>query len=95
MYGLAGNVYYEVPALLGGDLAKSEEFFRKGIELDARYTMLRVGLGKTLIKLGRSDEARKELTAVVEEKAPRNLADWTMKDVPEAKRLLAEITKGS
>jgi tetratricopeptide (TPR) repeat protein len=95
VYVLAGNVYYEVPALLGGDLAKSEELFRKGIELDARYTMLRVGLGKTLIKLGRPDEARRELTAVVEEKAPRNLADWTMKDVPEAKRLLAEINKGS
>jgi len=95
VYVLAGSVNYEVPALLGGDLAKSEELFRKGIELDARYTMLRVGLGKTLIKLGRSDEARKELTAVVEEKAPRNPADWTMKDVPEAKRLLAEITKGS
>ena len=94
-YVLAGNVYYEVPGLLGGDLAKAEEFFRKGIELDPRYTMLRVGLGKTLIKLGRSDEARRELTAVVEEKAPRNLADWTMKDVPEAKRLLAGITKGS
>ena len=95
VYVLAGSVYYEVPALLGGDLAKSEELFRKGIELDARYTMLRVGLGKTLIKLGRPDEARKELTAVVDEKAPRNPADWTMKDVPEAKRLLAEITKGS
>jgi len=95
VYVLAGSVYYEVPALLGGDLAKSEEFFRKGLELAPRYTMLRVGLGKTLIKLGRSDEARKELTAVLEEKAPLNLADWTMKDVPDAKRLLAEIAKGS
>jgi tetratricopeptide (TPR) repeat protein len=95
VYVLAGSVYYEVPALLGGDLAKSEEYFRKGLELSPRYTMLRVGLGKTLIKLGRSDEARKELTAVVEEKAPLNLADWTVKDVPDAKRLLAEIAKGS
>jgi tetratricopeptide (TPR) repeat protein len=94
VYVLAGSVYYEVPALLGGDLAKSEEYFRKGIELSPRYTMLRVGLAKTLIKLGRPDEARKELVAVVEEKTPLNLADWTMKDVPEAKRLLAEIGKG-
>ena len=62
--------HYEVPALLGGDLAKAEELFRKGTELDARYTMLRVGLGKTL-------------------------TDWTMKDAPDAKRLLAEINKGS
>jgi tetratricopeptide (TPR) repeat protein len=94
-YVLAGNVYYEVPALLGGDLAKAEELFRKGLELDPRYTMLRVGLGKTLIKRGRADEARRELTTVLEEKAPRNLADWTMKDVPEAKRLLGELAKGS
>jgi tetratricopeptide (TPR) repeat protein len=34
-YALAGNVYYEVPALLGGDLAKAEAAFRKGLELDA------------------------------------------------------------
>jgi tetratricopeptide (TPR) repeat protein len=94
-YVLAGNVYYEVPPLLGGDLAKAEEFFRKGIELDPRYTMLRLGLGKTLIKLGRPDEARQELTAVVEEKAPRNLADWTVKDAPEARRLLEGMKPGA
>jgi len=94
VYVLAGTVNYEVPALLGGDLARAEELFRKGIELDPRYTMLRVGLGKTLIKRGRPDEARRELTAVVEEKAPRNLADWTVKDVPEAKRLLEDLKPG-
>jgi len=87
-YVLAGNVYYEVPGLLGGDLGKAEELFRKGIELSPRYTMLRVGLAKTLIKRGRPEEARKELTAVVDEKSPLNPADWTMKDVPEARRLL-------
>jgi len=91
VYVLAGTVYYEVPALLGGDLAKSEEMFRKGLELSPRYTMLRVGLGKTLIKRGQADEARRELTAVIEEKSPLNLADWTVKDVPEAKRLLEGI----
>lgn len=95
VYVLAGNVYYEVPGLLGGDLAKSEEMFRKGLELDPKYTMLRVGLGKTLIKRGRPEEARRELLAVVEETSPRNLADWTVKDVPEAKRLLEGIKTGS
>jgi predicted Zn-dependent protease len=88
VYALAGNVYYEVPGLLGGDLARAEEMFRKGLDLDPKYTMLRVGLGKTLIKRGKADEARRELTAVIGETAPRNLADWTVKDVPEARRLL-------
>src|SRR5262249_52351228 len=95
VYVLAGNVYYEVPAVLGGDLEKAEEMFRKGLDLDPKYTMLRLGLGKTLLKRGRVDEARRELTAIVEETAPRNPADWTMKDMPEAKRLLDGIKTGS
>jgi len=95
VYALAGNVYYEIPAVFGGDLAKAEAMFRTGLAQDPRYTMLRVGLGKTLIKRGRRDEARRELTAVLEERAPRNPADWTVKDVPEARRLLEGLRAGT
>jgi predicted Zn-dependent protease len=95
VYALAGNVYYEVPGLFGGDLAKAEEMFRTGLAQDPRYTVMRVGLGKTLIKRGRRGEARRELTAVLEERAPRNPADWTVKDVPEARRLLETLRAGS
>lgn len=91
VYALAGNVYYEVPALLGGDLAKAEEMFRTGLVQDPHYTVLRVGLGKTLLKRGRRDEARRELAAVLDERSPRNPADWTMKDAPEAQRLLESL----
>lgn len=87
-YVLAGTVYYEVPGLFGGDLEKSERLFRAGLEVDGRLTGLRVGLARTLIKRGRSPEARRELQAVLDEKAPSNPADWTLKDAPEARRLL-------
>jgi tetratricopeptide (TPR) repeat protein len=90
-YALAGNVNYEVPGLLGGDLDRAEEMFRRGLALDPRFTGLRVGLAKTLAKKGRAAEARAELTAVLEERAPTNPADWTVKDVPEARRLLATL----
>jgi tetratricopeptide (TPR) repeat protein len=90
-YVLAGTVYYEVPGLFGGDLEKSERLFRKGLEVDARLTGLRVGLARTLIKRGRIPEARRELQAVLDEKTPSNPADWTLKDAPEARRLLAEL----
>ncbi len=90
-YSLAGSVYYEVPPLFGGDLDKSEEMFRKGLELDPRFTGLRIGLAKTLIKRRRLDEARRELQAVLDEKEPRDLADWTMKDVKEARELLGSL----
>ena len=91
VYSLAGNVSYEVPGLLGGDLARAEAMFRKGLELDPHFTGMRVGLAKTLIKVGRRAEAHRELDAVLQDKAPSNPADWTVKDVPEARRVLASL----
>ncbi len=95
VYALAGNVYYEVPSMLGGGLDQAERMFRKGLALDPRFTSMRVGLAKTLIKEGRTAEARKELHAVLDEKAPRNLADWTMKDSKRARELLESLDEKS
>jgi len=92
VYSLAGNVYYEVPGLLGGDLRKAEEMFRRGLEQDPKFTGIRVGLGKTLITLGRVAEGRREVQAVLDERAPTSLADWTLKDSREARALLDAIT---
>jgi tetratricopeptide (TPR) repeat protein len=90
-YALAANVYYEVPPLLGGDLERAEQMFRKGLALAPRFTAMRVGLAKTLIKKGRLAEARKELQAVLDEQAPENVADWTTKDSRRARELLESI----
>jgi len=90
-YVLAGTVYYEVPGLFGGDLEKSEALFRRGLEVDPRFTGLHLGLARTLIKRGRIAEARRELEAVLGEKAPANRADWTLKDAPQARALLASL----
>src|SRR5260370_29261535 len=88
-YVLAGTVYCEVPGLFGGDLEKSEAIFRRGLEVDPRFTALRVGLARTLIKRGRIPEARREVQAVLDQKSPGHLADWTLKDAPAAPALLA------
>jgi tetratricopeptide (TPR) repeat protein len=94
-YALAANVYYEVPPLLGGDLDRAEQMFRKGLALAPRFTAMRVGLAKTLIKKGHLPEARKELQAVLDEKAPDNLADWTTKDSKRARELLESLREKS
>ncbi len=91
VYSLAGNVFYEVPSIFGGDIGKAEQMFRTGLERDSKFTGMRVGLAKTLIKEGRIPEARRELEAVLEEKEPRNLADWVMKDSRLARRLLDSV----
>lgn len=90
-YALAGNVLYEVPALLGGDLDRAEQMFRKGLELEPRFTAMRVGLGKVLIKQGRTAEARRELQAVLDETSPENPAHWTLRDTRNARALLVSI----
>lgn len=90
-YSLAGNFYYEVPSFLGGDVHKAEAMFRKGLEQDPTFTELRVGLAKTLISQRRIDGARQELQAVLDEKQPRNLAYWTLKDSKEALELLHSV----
>jgi tetratricopeptide (TPR) repeat protein len=91
VYALAGNVSLEVPRLLGGDLEHAEAMFRKGLELDPRFTGNRVGLAKVLIKQGRIPEARRELETVLAETAPTNPAEWTLKDAKDARALLASL----
>ena len=84
-------MYYEVPRIFGGDLDRAEQMFRQGLTQDPKFTGLRVGLGKTLIRKGRTTEARRELQAVLDETAPTNPADWTLKDAGEARALLTSI----
>jgi predicted Zn-dependent protease len=84
-------VDFEVPSALGGDVDRAERMFRTGLGLDPRFTGMRVGLARTLIKQGRVAEARRELQAVLDERAPANLADWTMKDSRRARELLDSL----
>ena len=90
-YALAGNVDYEVPAVFGGSLERAEGHFRKGLGIDPRFTALRVGLAKVLRRQGRLAEARRELQAVLDETAPTNPAEWSMRDVPTARSLLEAL----
>ena len=90
-YSLAGNVDMAVPRIAGGDVARAEDYFKKGIAVDPHYTVLRVDLARLYIGSGRYAEARQELTRVLEERAPRIVADWTARDVPRARGLLESI----
>ena len=90
-YALAGNVYMEVPRLAGGDREKAEGYFKKGLTIDPRFTVLRVDLARLYIGEGRYADARHELTRVLDERSPTIVADWTVKDVPRARALLDSI----
>lgn len=88
---VTGYVYYEVPGLLGGDLDRAEESFRTALAQVPGFTAARVGLARTLARKGKVDEARREAQAVLDERSPSNLADWTVKDTRDARQLLAGL----
>lgn len=90
-HSLAGNVYMALPRIAGGDSARAEDHFKKGLAIDPRFTVLRVDLARLYIATGRYPEARQELTRVLDERAPRIVADWTARDVPRARALLESI----
>jgi tetratricopeptide (TPR) repeat protein len=88
---LAGNVFLEVPGFAGGDRAKAEGHFKKALSVDPRFTGARVDLARLYIGGGQYDDARRELTRVINEPAPTIVADWTVKDAPRARQLLESI----
>jgi tetratricopeptide (TPR) repeat protein len=88
---LAGNVFFEVPRIAGGDREKAEAEFRKALEIDPHFTGARVDLSRVLIAAGRYPEARRELQRVIDERQPNSIADWTVKDLPRARELLESI----
>jgi tetratricopeptide (TPR) repeat protein len=88
---LSGNVFLEVPGLFGGDRDKAEQQFRKALEIDPHFTVARVDLARVLIAKGRYADARQELQRVIDERTPNSIADWTVKDLPRARQLLASI----
>ena len=90
-HALAGNVFFELPSMMGGDRKKAEEHFRKGLEADPHFTVLRIDLSRLLIAEKREPEARRELERVVSETAPTIVADWTVRDRPRARTLLDDL----
>jgi tetratricopeptide (TPR) repeat protein len=88
---LSGNVFLEVPGLIGGDREKAEQQFRRALALDPRFTVARVDLARVLIATRRYADARRELQRVIDEPTPSSLADWTVKDLPRARELLESI----
>jgi len=92
-YGFLAYYYYRAP-WPWGNLDEAMKMFRQGLARDPRATGMRVGLARTLVDKGLPNDARAELQRVLDEKAPSNLADWTLRDAPEARKLLESLPAG-
>jgi tetratricopeptide (TPR) repeat protein len=92
-YDAYGVLYYELPGIVGGSLARSEEYLLKGIELDPDYTVIRLDLASVYIRQKRWAEARVQLETLIATTDPTFPADFVLDDRPEAMRLLATLPR--
>jgi len=90
-YDVLGVLYYELPGIAGGDLGKSEEHLKQGIEIAPNYTLLRIDLAKVYMREKRWAEAREQLQAVLDATEGDPPADYVEDDRPEAEKLLKEV----
>jgi tetratricopeptide (TPR) repeat protein len=88
---MAGSIARELPLLLGGDRKEAEQHFKTAQRLDPRLTGARVELAQLYVDMGRYAEARRELQAVLAERAPTDRPRWTLKEAPRARQMLEAI----
>jgi len=86
-----GRMYEELPKLLGGGPNRAETWFRRGVESDSNYTIIRLGLARVLANLGRIDEARIQLRRLLGVTTPTNPAEAALDDRPAAMVLLEQL----
>lgn len=90
-YAILGILYRELPAVVGGDLAISRNYFATGLERDSTFTLLPLELARLEIKEGHWAAARQQLEELLATRKPFYEAAFVMNDRPEALKLLAEI----
>jgi tetratricopeptide (TPR) repeat protein len=91
VYDAYGVLYYELPGIVGGSLARAEEYLLEGINIDPDYTVIRLDLAKVYVRQKRWAEAREQLEALIATEDPTFPADFVLDDRPEAIELLGTI----
>jgi tetratricopeptide (TPR) repeat protein len=86
-----GVLYYELPGFAGGDLAKSEQYCKRGIESAPNYCLIRLDLAKVFIRQKRWFAARTQLNALLATTDASYPGDTELDDKPEARQLLKQI----
>lgn len=88
---LAASLDAGLPTFMGADRARAEGRFLRALQIDPHRTATRLELARLYISTRRWADARRELDRVLEEPAATDLPRWTVREVPEARALLAEL----
>ena len=88
---LAASLDAALPAVMGADRARAEARFLRALQIDPHRTSARLELARFYVATRRWTDARRELDRVREEPAATDVPRWTVREVPEARALLAEL----
>ncbi len=86
-----GEMYYELPWIVGGSDTKSLDFLNTSLKGDPNFTLPMVIMGKVYIRQDKYADARGILEKVINYTTPSFRADWAMFDKPLAEKLLDSI----
>ncbi|NGZ11608.1 MAG: tetratricopeptide repeat protein, partial [Nitrospira sp. LK70] len=90
---MMGGLMMELPRILGGSKKKAQEYLERAVAADGNFANARMMLATVYKKQGRVEEARKQLTAVVQAERPHYRYAWERKHKPEAERMLRALAK--
>lgn len=90
---MMGGLLAELPWFAGGDETKAKEYLLDAIRIDGNYTKARIFLAKLYLKEGKTEEAIKQLQAVIQAGSPHYPFTWQREYRPEAKKILLSIDK--
>jgi len=86
-----GVLYYELPGFAGGDLARSEQYYKRGIESAPNYCLIHLDLAKVYVRQKYWAAARAQLDTLLSTAEPLYPGDAELDDKPEARELLKQI----
>jgi tetratricopeptide (TPR) repeat protein len=86
-----GRWYFKVPGLFGGSNKKSEEHLRKSLTFNPNSTASHFFLAETLIEMNRKEEAKSELSKVIDGPIDPEWAPEDREFKEKARRLLSTL----
>lgn len=86
-----GEIDHAVPGFAGGSDERAEKGYLEVLKRDPHFTASMMLLAKLKKDQGEKDEARQWAEKVVAEKTPTLRNDWRKFDLPDAKKLLADL----
>jgi hypothetical protein len=92
---MMGGMLLELPRFLGGSEKKAQAYLERAIAADGNYANARMLVAKLYRKQGRIEDARRQLTAVVQAEHPHYRYTWERKYKPEAEQMLKELMEKS